>query len=283
MVTLTPLTLDEALVHLAERPVRIFAGGTDVLAAAGERPMIGPLLDVTRLEGLARVERTPDGGWRIGAAVTWSTLAREPLPAAFDALKCAARQLGSVQIQNTATLVGNLCNASPAADGVPALLVLDAAVEVARVGARRVIPLADLILSPRRTCLVSGEMVSAILVPPQPPSAASAFQKLGARRHLVISIASVAALVALDATGRIIAARVAVGACSPAPARLPTLEAALLGERVEAIGGLVADEHLAALSPIDDVRAPAAYRRDAVRVLVARALAEAVAPREAAA
>lgn len=266
------LTLDEALATLAAAPTPILAGGTDLLAAAGSR-LPGPVLDVTRIEGLDTVART-DAGWRIGAGVTWSAVAAADLPQAFDGLKQAARQVGAVQIQNTATLAGNICNASPAGDGVPALLALDAAVEITSRAGRRVLPLDAFVLGPRRTALRRGEMVSAILVPTPPEGAAGAFLKLGARRHLVISIAMVAVVLAAEG-GAVSAARVAVGACSPVALRLPALEADLLGRPLAAAAEVTAPAHLAALAPIDDVRAPAQYRREAALVLVRRAIAAA--------
>lgn len=271
MATARPLTLDDALTALAAGSARILAGGTDALAGAGPR-LAGPVVDLSRVAGLGAIEASP-AGWRIGAGVTWSQLVATPLPAAFDALKAAARQIGSIQIQNRATLAGNICNASPAADSVPALLALDAAVEIASAADRRTVPLTQFLLGPRRTALAPGEMVSAIVVPPQPEDAASAFAKLGARRYLVISIAMVAVVLAAE-DGRVTTARVAVGACSPVAVRLPLLEAALAGAPLAEASAVAAADHLAPLAPIDDVRASAAYRREAALVLIRRTLAE---------
>ncbi|WP_075221768.1 FAD binding domain-containing protein [Acuticoccus yangtzensis] len=272
MATLRPVTIDDALAALAAGPGKLLAGGTDVYAAAGPR-LAGPVVDLSRVAGLSTIEAGADG-WRIGAGVTWSALRAAPLPSAFDALKAAAAEVGSVQIQNRATLAGNLCNASPAADGVPALLALNAAVEVAAAGRRRRLPLADFILGPRRTALQPGEMVTAILVPPQPEGAAAVFHKLGARHYLVISIAMVAVMLAAEG-GRITDARIAVGACSPVAMRLAGLEAKLVGAPLELAAACAEADDLVPLSPIDDVRATASYRREAALVLVRRALAEA--------
>src|SRR5690606_12010591 len=129
----------------------------------------------------------------IGARTTWTDLIRHPLPAAFDALKQAAREVGSVQIQNVASVAGNLCNASPAADGAPALLVLDAEVELRSRAGSRMLPLQDFILGNRRTAIEPGEIVTAIRIPKASIAGSSSFQKLGARRYLVISIAMAAA------------------------------------------------------------------------------------------
>ena len=125
-----PDDLEAALGYLAEGPAQVLAGGTDVYPALGDRPAPERVLDLTRVAALKGILR--DGPtWRIGAGVTWADVLRAGLPPMFDGLKVAARQVGSVQIQTTATLAGNICNASPAADGVPVLLTLDASVEIA--------------------------------------------------------------------------------------------------------------------------------------------------------
>ena len=183
--------------------------------------------------------------------------------------------MGSIQIQNAGTVAGNLCNASPAADGVPPLLTLDAAVEIAGTQGLRTLPLASFITGVRKTALQRDEMVTAVLVPLPPTDARSAFRKLGARRYLVISIAMVSAVVVPGSDGDVAEARVAVGSCSPVAQRLPRLEQALVGAPLaaDALAGCVRLEHLAPLSPIDDVRGTAGYRTEAVAELVARTLA----------
>ena len=150
---------------------------------------------------------------RIGATTTWSDIASADLPPAFDALKAAARDVGAVQIQNRGTIAGNVCNASPAADGVPPLLILDAEVELAsRRGTRR-LALDAFISGARSTLLAPDEVMTAVVTPLPAPTMRSAFFKLGARRYLVISIVIVA--VALDVVEGIVRdARIAVGACS---------------------------------------------------------------------
>ncbi len=256
------------------------AGGTDVYPAHATRPIERPVLDISRVAGLRGIERDePGGGWRLGALTTWTDVAEaSSLPAAFDGLRAAARQVGGRQIQNAGTVAGNLVTASPAADGVPNLLALDAVVEVASAarGVRR-LALADFVTGYRATALAPDELVTAILVPDQPTAARSAFRKLGSRAYLVISIVSVAVVLAAE-DGVVSDARVAVGACSPVPVRLRALEAALLGRPADAgLAAVVEPDHLAGLSPIDDVRAPADYRREAAITLVRRAVAEVVA------
>lgn len=270
---LQPPDMAAAVAALAKNGGTVLAGGTDVYPALGEAPLTGPVIDLSRVAGLAGVRR--DGPWwRIGAATTWAALTREPLPPGFDGLKAAAREIGSIQIQNRATIGGNICNASPAADGVPPLLTLDAEVELASARGTRRLPLADFILGNRRTDRAADELLSAVLVPAPAADRRSSFLKLGARRYLVISIAMVAVALEIGDDGAIAAARVAVGSCSAVARRLTTLESALAGAPVDgALAGRVQPMHLAPLAPIDDIRATAAYRREAGLVLIRRALA----------
>jgi CO/xanthine dehydrogenase FAD-binding subunit len=268
---LRPTSLAEALNALATPGIRILAGGTDFYPALGEHPIAEPVLDVTAIPELRGIA-IGRNEIRIGGGTSWSAIIAAPLPACFDALKLAAREVGSVQIQNRGTIAGNLCNASPAADGVPPLLALDASVElISRVGMRH-LRLCDFITGNRRTERRSDEIVAAIVVP-RSIDGPSCFLKLGTRRYLVISIAMVAAILECDSKGRIAQARIAVGSCSAVAQRLSGLERDLVGKPCAAgIGKQVAAEHLVALSPIDDVRATAAYRIDAVRTLIGRAL-----------
>lgn len=251
----------------------MLAGGTDHFPArVGER-RTEDVLDLTGLAELRGIRRTASG-WRIGATTTWTDVLEAGLPPLFDVLRLAAREVGGVQIQNAGTVAGNLCNASPAADGVPALLALDASVELANAAGGRTLPLGQFILGPRRTALRPDEIVVAVHVPAPGGAAHSHFLKLGARKYLVISIAMVAAVI--ETERKVVrAARVAVGACGPVAARLAELERTLLGRRAdERLGEIVADAHLAPLRPIDDVRGSAAYRREAALALVRRALNE---------
>jgi CO/xanthine dehydrogenase FAD-binding subunit len=267
---LRPSSLDEALQALA-RPWTVLAGGTDFYPARVGRAIDENVLDIGGIAALRGIAADPDG-WRLGATTTWSELLEAALPPLFDGLKQAAREIGGRQIQNAGTIAGNLCNASPAADGVPPLLALDAVVELAgRAGTRR-LPVSSFITGNRRTVLAPGELLVAIHVSRPAREARSAFLKLGARRYLVISIAMAAATLEVEG-GRIVAARVAVGACSAVAQRLPALEAALLGSTVESLADQVEPSQLVALSPIDDVRGSAAYRREAAVTLLRRLLA----------
>ncbi len=275
---LRPATLEDALVALADGPPRtLLAGGTDVYPARVGRPVEEDVLDVTGLPDLRTIDLV-DGVWHIPALATWTDLVRHDLPPAFDGLKAAARAIGGVQIQHRGTLCGNVCNASPAADGLPNLLALDASVELASRQGRRVVPVGAFVTGNRRTLRHDDELMTAILVPDPAPTARSTFRKLGARAYLVISIAMVAAVVELGPDGRVATARVVVGACSEVAQRLPAVEARLVGAKAgPTLGATIAAEDLAGLEPIDDVRATAAYRHEAALVLVRRALADVLA------
>lgn len=267
-----PNSLQEALNVLADTRATILAGGTDVFPALGERPFSGPVLDLSALDEIKPVRFSQDHVL-LGARTTWSELLAAPLPRGFDGLKAAAREIGSVQIQNSATIAGNLCNASPAADGVAALLALDADVVLVSRSASRTLPLAEFILGNRKTARRPDELMTCIRVPRRLENAVSTFLKLGARRYLVISIVMVAANLDLHPDGTIREALLCVGSCSPVALRLNELERVLVGKPARAgIRQHVRPEHLARLSPIDDVRATAAYRRDAARTLIERAL-----------
>jgi CO/xanthine dehydrogenase FAD-binding subunit len=269
---LRPDTLDEAVHALASSGGQILAGGTDFFPALGDRPVTGTVVDISGLGELKGVVTEPKYV-RIGGLTTWSEMVKTPLPPCFDGLKAAAREIGGIQIQNRATVAGNLCNASPAADSVPPLLALDAEVELASQAGTRRIPLADFIVGNRKTLRQPGEILSQIFVPRTVENAVSRFLKLGARRYLVISIAMVAAVIQKDSAGRVADARVAIGSCSAVAQRLTKLERAMVGAPAAfGLGSLATADHLKNLSPIDDVRATAAYRRDAALRLVQRAL-----------
>ena len=270
-----PDTLETALSLLSAGDWTILSGGTDFFPALGGNQVEGPVLDISALSELRGISKQ-GGAWRIGALATWTDVIRETLPPAFDGLKQAAREVGSVQIQNSATVAGNICNASPAADGVPPLLTLNATVELLSGSRKREIALSDFITGNRSTKLRPGELVSAILVPNEATTGRSSFLKLGARKYLVISIAMVAVRIATDNRGKITDAAVSVGACSAVAQRLPELEAALVGWPVsDDLTTCVDKEQFRALSPIDDVRATAAYRVETAVELARRAITQA--------
>ena len=268
-----PQTLTEALRLMAGGKARVLAGGTDLYPAAGAA-LAGPVVDLARLAELSGMRA--EAGLRIGAATSWTTIAEADMPPALRALQQAARQVGGRQIQNAGTLGGNLCNASPAADGVPPLMALGAEVELVSASGTRRLALEAFLCGPRRTALGPDEVLTAILVPDSGLLGRSACVKLGARSHLVISIAMVAARLQVKA-GRVVDAMIAVGSCSPVAVRLPAVEAALRDAPVAEVADRVrASDVTEALAPIDDVRATAAYRRVAAVELVRRAVTEAL-------
>jgi len=271
-----PSQLGDALAILGAGGFSVLAGGTDFYPARVGKPVDVDVLDITCIEELRGIS-VDAGAVRIGALATWSDLQDADLPPVFDGLRAAAREVGGMQIQNAGTLAGNLCNASPAADGVPPLLALDAEVELMASGATRRLPLRDFVLGNRKTARAPNELLVAVHIPAWGARARGSFQKLGQRRYLVISIVMVAASIGLDAQGRIARCGLAVGACSAAAQRLDALEASLIGVRASDAAAMAVSEHLSDLTPIDDVRGSGAYRRDAALTLLRRAIAQAVA------
>jgi CO/xanthine dehydrogenase FAD-binding subunit len=257
------------------RPL-VLAGGTDLMVGASADLGPGPVLDISRVSELKGIAASED--WiAIGGGVTWSELVAADLPHGFDGLKAAALEVGSIQIQNRGTIAGNLCNASPAADGVPPLLTLDAELEIQASGTRRSLAVAAFVTGNRKTLLQPGELVTAIRIPRHLADGRSSFLKLGSRRYLVISIVSVAVLLVPDRNNKVAEACVAVGACSAVAKRLPELESVLVGQAFDAsLRNLPKAEHVAGLTPLDDVRGTSGYRKDAALQLVREALLGAV-------
>lgn len=271
---LRPRSLDEALALLVAGRATVLAGGTDFYPARVGHAVSEDVLDIASLRELRGIHEHDDH-WRFGASTTWTEVIERELPGWFRCLQFAAREVGGVQIQNAGTIAGNLCNASPAADGVPALLALDAEVELASAAARRILPLSGFITANRRTQRRPDELVVAIRIPKRSTRARSAFLKLGSRKYLVISSVMVAGLVDLDGAGTISHAAFAVGACSPVAQRLGSLERRIAGRGCDpSLAGLVSVGDLGVLSPIDDVRGTADYRREAALALVGRLLTE---------
>ncbi len=272
-----PNSLDTALEILSQGHWTILAGGTDIFPAAAEafawgRPAPDCILDISAIERLKKIEERAHS-YRIGSLVTWTQLMNADLPNWFQCLQIAGRDVGGKQIQNRGTLAGNICNASPAADGVPPLLALDASVEVQSLEGTRALSLRDYVLGNRKTARDEVELVTAIVIPKHDNRTRSTFLKLGARRYLVVSISMVAALIDVDEANRITCGRVAIGSCSEVAQRLPELEEALKGLSASApISETVTSNMLAPLAPIDDVRGTAEFRQNAALVLVKRAL-----------
>ena len=271
---LRPRDLPEALAMSAKFTPRLIAGGTDLYPALAERTVTGDVLDlsaVATLRDILKIKRAGVTFMRIGAMVTWHDVLHHPELAgeAFHALRQCAREVGGQQIQNRGTVVGNVCNASPAADGVPVLMALGASLEIRSLKAQRWTSLESFVLGPRKISLEAGEIVTAIEVPLTALITQSLFLKMGSRRYLVISIVMLAAQ---WQPGQV--CRIAIGACSPVARRLASLEAWYLegmqpAKRVEAINA-----SLSLLRPIDDVRADQDYRHDLARELCEKLIVE---------
>jgi xanthine dehydrogenase small subunit len=269
-----PTSLEDALAIRRGEDVVLLAGATDIYPAHVGRkawgdPVHKDILDLSALPGLRAIE-VGAHEVRLGALVTWGQLARAELPAQFDGIRAAAREIGGEQIQNRATIVGNACTASPAGDGIPNLLALDAVFEIAG-DTTRLVSAQDFFTGYRTVDCPADAIVTGIRIPHR--AARSAFQKLGSRRYLVISIAMVAVVIETAGDERITAARIAVGACSAVAQRLAVLEGSLVGTRLVDAPGRVGPQHLVSLTPIDDIRASAAYRQDAALTLVRDVLA----------
>jgi CO/xanthine dehydrogenase FAD-binding subunit len=267
--------LDAAVRIKRDTRFTVLAGGTDIYPAIECGLRVQGLIDVSRIAAMKGKIALHDGFWTIPALTTWSEVAEARLPAQFDLLKQAATEIGGRQIQNTATVGGNLCNASPAADGIAALLTLDARVLLVGSEGQRELPLERFVLGNRRTALGPDEILYAIRVPDRTARHATAFRKHGARRYLVISIAMVGTLLEVDAEGTVQHAAISVGACAARAVRLPLWERALVGRKLaEVHQATIPPSALAPLQPIDDIRGTAQYRLHAAEMLVREALKE---------
>jgi N-methylhydantoinase B len=272
-----PASLSEAVEMMAAQVLTVIAGGTDIYPAQANAQARGEheeidLVDISGIPGLDQI-LIFDDHVVLGPAVTWTQLSEAELPAELNALREASRQVGGRQVQNRGTIAGNICNASPAADGVPSLLALSAELELSSKRGRRRLAISDFVLGNRRTAIRSDELVSAIHIPRMKDTTLSAFEKLGARAYLVISIAMVSVHVSIANNRTITDARFAVGACSEVARRLDGLETQVIGYVLNAsIAKMISPEHFADLAPIDDVRASAGYRRLAAASLLRRAL-----------
>jgi CO/xanthine dehydrogenase FAD-binding subunit len=267
-----PHSLSQAAELLAGGGWRLLAGGTDLYPAHLGRPLPDGLLDLTGISELRGIRQTAQGWW-FGATTTWSEVLRAELPPVFDALKQAAREIGGEQIQNVGTLAGNLCNASPAADGTPVWLALDARVDLLGPRGPRSLPVAEFVLGSRRTACAVDELVTGLQVPAWGRATRSAFAKLGGRRYLVISSSMVALALEPDTQGRVQRAGVAVGSCAATALRLAGLEQRLIGLPLAQLRDFeLTAQDLHPLQPISDLRASADYRREATLTVLRRAL-----------
>jgi CO/xanthine dehydrogenase FAD-binding subunit len=275
---LRPASTADALSALATEGARALVGGTDLLVGLRHHTIEPALIvDLKAVTDLPEPIAVGDDGVRVGPTLTMGELAAHPVVRRwYPALVEAALTVGSVAIRNRASLVGNACNGSPAADTVPALLVHDASITIASLDGERTVSLNDFFLGPRRTLCGPDELVTRIDLPRPPDGFSSAFLRLTRRRG--VDLATVSAAAGVDRDGRVV---LGLGAVGPRPLRtaldaqfdpgdLPGLERAL-------------DERLEIATPISDIRGSAEYRHAMVRVLARRAILAAADRRETAA
>ncbi len=275
-----------ALLAAGDGATRPLQGGTDFLIRArGGFVKPAQVVDLKRLPGMQEIRLSADGWLVIGAACAMNQVATHPqVQARYDLLVQACNSVASYQLRNRATIGGNCCNASPAADTAPALYCLDAVAETySPAGARR-IPIADFFVGPGRTALQPGEFLTGIHLPPAPPESRGVFNKLGRTKIGDISMVSVAVYHSTDdgrpttvEGGRPSAVvgqhwAIALGAVGPTPLRAAEAEAALAEDCSPAGVRRAAALAAAAARPIDDIRASAAYRRAMVEVLTRRGI-----------
>lgn len=271
---IVPRSINELCQVLQTTGGKIVAGGTDMLPqmrSAKQHPTA--LIDISHIADL-RYIRESDGEIAIGALTTWSDILESSLiQQTAPALVQAAALVGSPMTRNRGTLGGNLGNASPAADSLPPLLTLDAKVHLISQDGRRQIPLNDFLSGPGKTKIKADECIYQVSYKKISPPFGNTFLKLGPRQGMTISIASVAVLLALDATGKIALARIALGAVAPTAVRCPETEAFLLGkEPSRTLWQETAQLVIKEISPIDDVRGTREYRSHVAGILTRRAL-----------
>ena len=273
-------SLDEAVATLARLGpgARVLAGGTDLLPQIKEHVVEPPaVLALGVIPELQVLESTPDGGLRIGAMVRMRVLERSPLvQGRYEAVAEGAKLVGSVQIRNLATLGGNVCNAAPSADVVPALVAFGGEAVAVGPGGRRTLPLEGFFLGPRRTALEPGELLVEVRLPAPPPRTGSAYRRHTPRMEMDIAVAGSAAVVTLE-DGRIADARICLASVAPTPVRAPSAEAVLRGaEPTDDVLRRAAQAAAGDCTPISDVRGSEDYRRHLVAVLTERVLRSAI-------
>lgn len=270
-----PETIADALAALGRGGARALAGGTDLIPQLREgRRSAERLVDLKFVPELTAITAVPGGGVAVGAAATASAIAAHPLLAAYPAVAESVRLIGSLQVQNRCSLGGNICNAAPSADAVPAVICHGARAVVAGAGgARRELAVEEVFQGPGRTNLQTGELLMAIHLPPPPKRSAAKYLRFTPRREMDIAVAGSGVLIALGEDDRISEAHIVLASVGPTPLRAPGAERRLIGQKPTA--ALIAEAgRLAAADarPISDTRGSADYRRTLVSVLTARAL-----------
>lgn len=269
-------SIEDAITQRAATGARLLAGGTDLIAQmkAGSRtPDV--VVDVKGVAELNQIATGGDGELIIGAAVSAARLAREArIKTHHPGLHDALGMIGSRQIQNRASLGGNICNAAPSADAVPPLIADGARADIIGAGGkRRQIELSEIFAGPGRTTLGDDELLVAIILPKPDDHAGAAYIRFTPRREMDIAVVGAAARLSVDGSGVIKAARIALASVAPTPVRATSAEARLIGGHLSAelfqkAGAAAQDD----ATPISDTRGSAAYRKDLIAVLVERAL-----------
>ncbi len=272
----SPTSLDDALKVLAAHgeKARPLCGGTDLIIqmrAGVRRPE--HVVDIKQIKELRELKFDPKSGLRLGAAVSCIEIHENPLMRKhYPGLTEAAHLIGSLQIQNRASVGGNLCNGSPAADSTPALIALGARARIAGPKGEREVPVDKFVLSPGRTVLEPGELLVQLLIAAPAPHSSDAYLRFIPRNEMDIAVVGVGASITLDA-GKITAARIGLGAIAATPLVAVKAAESLIGKKLDdaalALAGRLASE---AGSPIDDMRGTAEYRRHITGVLTTRAL-----------
>jgi CO/xanthine dehydrogenase FAD-binding subunit len=275
MIYEVPETVDSAVALLsgATGSARILAGGTDLLVQMKSGAVEPDLVvDIKRIDGMKSITQE-DGGWRIGAAVSGAEMGEhDALCADWPGVVEAMELIGSTQVQGRATLAGNLCNASPAADSVPAMVAAGALVRVAGPDGVRDIPAEDIPVSPGKTSLAKGEFVTSVFLPARPAKSGDAYLRFIPRTEMDIAVVGVGVSLTLDDAGTCTAARVGLGAVAATVLVVEDAAAALIGSKVDdaALDKLAAAAS-AACKPIDDKRGTIAFRTHVAGVLAKRA------------
>jgi aerobic carbon-monoxide dehydrogenase medium subunit len=271
-----PSSLDQAVALLAKESgdARILAGGTDLLVQM-RTDILDPVL-IIDIKGIAETRQIKEeaGGFRVGAAVTGAELKEHAkLKSVWPGVVEAANLIGSTQVQGRATMGGNLCNGSPAADSVPALIAAGAKASIVGLkGRRRDVPVEDVMLAPRKLSLAKGEIVASFLLPAKPARTGEAYLRFIPRTEMDIAVVGAGVCLTLDAGGKCTAARVSLGAVAARPLLVASAAAALVGSKVDDAAMQKLDAAArAACQPIDDKRGTKEYRIKVAGVLARRA------------
>jgi carbon-monoxide dehydrogenase medium subunit len=275
-----PASLQEACNLLKElgAAAKIMAGGTDLINPMKDKVLKpGYVVDIKNIPNLDQLKYDPAKGLKIGALTKIRDIECSPVvQKEYPALAEAAHVIASTQIRSKGTIVGNLCNASPSADSVPALLVLDAVLEVTGPERQRSIPLDKFFVGFKKLALEPGEIVTAITVPPVPANTKAAYIKHAFRKAMDLAIVGVAASITMEGE-KCSDAKIALGAVAVTAVRAPSAEKALIGKTLA--DAVLEEAGVAAMKdckPISDVRASAEYRHDMVRVFTRRSVQKAL-------